>query len=105
LLAIINPMAIANVPSVHGKICGNRVGARKLTVRVVGAVTVRVAVPAFVTEVGDTVHVVPGKLEGTLQASETVPVNPFSAAIVRVDVATLAVVPAVKLRLAGERLG
>jgi hypothetical protein len=102
--ASINPMAIANEPSVQGKKWGNSFGARSLTVRVVGAVTVTVAVPEFVSETGKTVHVVPGSDEGTLQVNATVPVNPFSAEMVSVDVPTLAVVPAVNVKLEGETL-
>ena len=74
---IINPMAMANVPSVQGKKCGNSFGACNWTVRVVGAVTVTVAVPAVVSEVGDTVHLVPGSEVETLQVNEIAPVKPF----------------------------
>lgn len=104
LPASINPMATAKEPSVQGKKCGNSFGARRLTVRVVGAVTVTVAVPALVSEAGETEHVVPGSDEGTVQLRLTLPVNPFSAEIVSVEVPTLAVVPAVNVKLEGETL-
>ena len=71
--------------------------------RVVGAVTVTVAVPELFSVAGETEHVVPGR-EETVQLRATVPVNPFSAAMVSVDVPTLPVVPAVNVKLVGETL-
>ena len=65
---------------------------------------VTVAVPELVTEAGKTVHVVPGSDEGTLQLRATLPVKPFSAEIVSVDVPTLAVAPAVNVKLVGATL-
>ena len=76
-----------------------------MAVTLLGAVTVTAADPEFVTEAGETEHVVPGSDEGTVQLRLTLPVNPFSAEIVSVDVPTLAVVPAVNVKLAGETLG
>lgn len=73
----INPIAIANVPSAQGMKCGNSLGGRKPTVRVVGAVTVSVAAPELLSEGGDMVHWVPGSDAGTLHVSATAPVNPF----------------------------
>ena len=100
----INPMAMAKEPSVQGKKWGNSFGARSLTVRVVGAVTVTVAVPALVSEAGKTEHVVPGS-DATAQVRDTVPVNPFRAVTVRVVVPTFPVVPAVRVIVEVLRTG
>ena len=65
---------------------------------------VTVAVPALVSEAGETEHVVPGSVEDTLQVNATVPVNPFSGVTVSVELPTLPVVPAVSERLVGNVL-
>jgi hypothetical protein len=96
----ITPTAMAKEPSVQGKKRGNRCGGRRLE-RVVGAVTVTVAVPELVSEDGKTEHVVPGS-NATVQVRDTGPVKPFRAVTVRVVVPTFPVVPAVKVKLEGE---
>ncbi len=87
------PMAIANDPPVHGK--NSDLGACRLA-RVVGAVTVNVAVPGGVTELEDTLQLVPGRVADTLHASATAPLNPFRADTVIVEVPTFPVAPAVR---------
>ena len=75
-----------------------------VVVALLGAVTVTVAVPELVTEAGETEQVVPGSDEGTLQLRDTLPVKPFSAEMVSVEAPTLAVAPAVNVKLVGETL-
>ena len=95
-----NPIASASDPP--GK--NNERGARRLA-RIVGAVIVTVALPELATEAGEIAHVVPGKEVGTLQPSETVPVNPFRALIVRVVSPPFPLVPAVRVMAEVLRTG
>jgi hypothetical protein len=99
LPAISNPIANANEAFVHGK--NSRRGARREAC-VVGAVTVRVAVPELVRDEGETLHVVPGRRLDTLHERAIVPVNPLMADTVRAEVPTLAVAPAINDSAVGE---
>ncbi len=90
---------MASDPPVHGK---NRERGGRRAARVVGAVTVTVALPEPVIEVGETAHVVPGSVELTLQVSATVPVKTVTGVMVAVEVPTLPVAPTASDSVAGE---